>query len=84
METLLAPARGNRRSTGRQQPELNAQTPAFQFSSTVELAHSKGGHMWGRFKMERPNGSTFDVAIPTVVLESFDEGSVGNIEKTVE
>ncbi|VDO45367.1 unnamed protein product [Haemonchus placei] len=66
------------------QPELNAQTPAFQFSSTVELAHSKGGHMWGRFKMERPNGSTFDVAIPTVVLESFDESSVGNIEKTVE
>ncbi|KAK5975002.1 2-methoxy-6-polyprenyl-1 4-benzoquinol methylase mitochondrial [Trichostrongylus colubriformis] len=66
------------------QPELNVQTPAFQFSSTVELAHSKGGHMWGRFKMERPNGSTFDVAIPTVVLESFDEKSTGNVEKSVE
>ncbi|WKY00101.1 hypothetical protein Q1695_014739 [Nippostrongylus brasiliensis] len=66
------------------QPELNAQNPAFQFSSTVELAHSKGGHMWGRFKMERQNGSTFDVAIPTVVLESFDEKSAGNIEKSVE
>lgn len=66
------------------QPELNLQNPAFQFSSTVELAHSKGGHMWGRFKMERQNGSTFDVAIPTVVLESFDEKSTGSIEKSVE
>uniref|UniRef100_A0A1I7WJU9 ApaG domain-containing protein n=1 Tax=Heterorhabditis bacteriophora TaxID=37862 RepID=A0A1I7WJU9_HETBA len=35
------------------QPELNVHSPAFQFSSTVELPHSKGGHMWGRFKMER-------------------------------
>ncbi|KIH48273.1 hypothetical protein ANCDUO_21659 [Ancylostoma duodenale] len=67
-----------------QQPELNVQNPAFQFSSTVELAHSKGGHMWGRFRMERENGSTFDVAIPTVVLESFDERNAGNIEKSVE
>ncbi|RCN31567.1 hypothetical protein ANCCAN_22643 [Ancylostoma caninum] len=66
------------------QPELNVQNPAFQFSSTVELAHSKGGHMWGRFRMERENGSTFDVAIPTVVLESFDERNAGNIEKSVE
>ncbi|KAK6741168.1 hypothetical protein RB195_009181 [Necator americanus] len=66
------------------QPELNMQNPAFQFSSTVELAHSKGGHMWGRFRMERENGSTFDVAIPTVVLESFDEKNAGNIEKSVE
>lgn len=34
--------------------------------------------------MERQNGSTFDVAIPTVVLESFDEKSTGSIEKSVE
>lgn len=34
--------------------------------------------------MERENGSTFDVAIPTVVLESFDERNAGNIEKSVE
>lgn len=27
----------------------------------------------GRFKMERGNGSTFDAAIPTIMLESFDE-----------
>ncbi|KHJ75916.1 hypothetical protein OESDEN_24465 [Oesophagostomum dentatum] len=66
------------------QPELNIHTPAFQFSSTVELAHSKGGHMWGRFRMERENGSTFDVAIPTVVLESFDEKNAGNMEKSAE
>ncbi|CAD6188590.1 unnamed protein product [Caenorhabditis auriculariae] len=55
------------------QPELNAESPAFQFSSTIELKHSKGGHMWGRFKMERDNGVMFDVHIPTVVLESTDD-----------
>ncbi|CAB3403646.1 unnamed protein product [Caenorhabditis bovis] len=55
------------------QPELNVVSPAFQFSSTIELKHSKGGHMWGRFKMERENGVMFDVHIPTIVLESTDE-----------
>ncbi|CAI5446648.1 unnamed protein product [Caenorhabditis angaria] len=55
------------------QPELNVVSPAFQFSSTIELKHSKGGHMWGRFKMERENGVIFDVHIPTIVLESTDD-----------
>lgn len=55
------------------QPELNAATPAFQFSSTLELKHTKGGHMWGRFKMERENGVLFDVHIPTIVFESTEE-----------
>ncbi|CAI4232053.1 unnamed protein product [Auanema sp. JU1783] len=66
------------------QPELNVRSPAFQFSSTIELPHSKGGHMWGTFKMERENGSTFNVTIPTVVLESLEEKPVEVIDSMSE
>ncbi|CAJ0580731.1 unnamed protein product, partial [Mesorhabditis spiculigera] len=51
-------------------PELGMNRPSFQFSSTVEFPHSKGGHLWGRFKMEREDRSVFDVAIPSVLLDS--------------
>uniref|UniRef100_A0A183V8R6 ApaG domain-containing protein n=1 Tax=Toxocara canis TaxID=6265 RepID=A0A183V8R6_TOXCA len=54
-------------------PRLSPQEPAFQFSSTVDLPQPKGAHMWGKFKMERENGSCFDVTIPTIVLESHAE-----------
>ncbi|KAF8360071.1 tag-307, partial [Pristionchus pacificus] len=52
------------------QPELTAARPAFQFSSNVDLSQSKGGHMWGSFKMERENGQTFDVHIPAFQLDA--------------
>ncbi|GMS88453.1 hypothetical protein PENTCL1PPCAC_10628, partial [Pristionchus entomophagus] len=52
------------------QPELTVSRPAFQFSSNVDLAQSKGGHMWGSFKMERENGQTFDVSIPAFQLDA--------------
>lgn len=54
-------------------PRLSPQEPAFQFSSTINLPQPKGAHMWGKFKVEREDGSFFDVAIPTVVLESHSE-----------
>ncbi|CAJ0943090.1 unnamed protein product, partial [Mesorhabditis belari] len=58
------------------QPELSITQPAFQFSSTVEFPHPKGGHLWGKFKMERvEDRSLFDVAIPSIVLESDDTRS---------
>ncbi|GMT18911.1 hypothetical protein PFISCL1PPCAC_10208, partial [Pristionchus fissidentatus] len=52
------------------QPELTASRPAFQFSSNVDLTQSKGGHMWGSFKMERDNGQVFDVQIPAFQLDA--------------
>ncbi|GMR41589.1 hypothetical protein PMAYCL1PPCAC_11784, partial [Pristionchus mayeri] len=52
------------------QPELTAARPAFQFSSNVDLPQSKGGNMWGTFKMERENGQAFDVQIPHFHLDT--------------
>ncbi|KAK3750646.1 hypothetical protein QZH41_012819 [Actinostola sp. cb2023] len=55
-----------------QEPVLSPQQPAFQYSSHVSL-QAPSGHMWGTFRMERPDGSTFDVRIPPFSLESKDE-----------
>ncbi|GMR33500.1 hypothetical protein PMAYCL1PPCAC_03695, partial [Pristionchus mayeri] len=52
-------------------PELTADRPAFQFSSNVDLPQSKGGNMWGTFKMERENGQTFDVTLPVSQPSGF-------------
>uniref|UniRef100_A0A7E4W4L1 ApaG domain-containing protein n=1 Tax=Panagrellus redivivus TaxID=6233 RepID=A0A7E4W4L1_PANRE len=54
-------------------PRLTSQNPVLQFSSTVELSQPKGGHMWGRFTLERDDGSTFEVTVPTIALESHTE-----------
>uniref|UniRef100_A0AC34Q1M9 ApaG domain-containing protein n=1 Tax=Panagrolaimus sp. JU765 TaxID=591449 RepID=A0AC34Q1M9_9BILA len=54
-------------------PRLTAENPAFQFSSVVDLLQPKGGHMWGRFTMERQDGSTFEISIPTIALECHNE-----------
>nr|XP_039248462.1 polymerase delta-interacting protein 2-like isoform X1 [Styela clava] len=51
------------------EPVLSKQQPAFQYSSHVSL-HSPTGHMWGMFRMERPDGTQFDVRIPAYALES--------------
>ncbi|KXJ21843.1 polymerase delta-interacting protein 2 [Exaiptasia diaphana] len=55
-----------------QEPVLSPQQPAFQYSSHVSL-QAPSGHMWGTFRMERPDGSTFDVRIPPFSLESKQE-----------
>merc|ERR1712224_456680 len=52
-----------------QQPVLSSAEPAFQYSSHVSL-QSTSGHMWGTYRMERPNGSMFDIRIPPFTLES--------------
>jgi len=55
-----------------QEPFLNDEYPAFQYSSHVNL-QSPSGHMWGTFKMEKEDGSFFDVRIPSFYLESKEE-----------
>lgn len=51
-----------------QEPVLTPRSPAFQYSSHVSL-QSASGHMWGTFRMERQDGSTFDCKIPAFSLE---------------
>lgn len=55
-----------------QQPILSSTQPAFQYSSHVSL-QSASGHMWGTYRMERPDGSMFDIRIPPFSLESKDD-----------
>ncbi|CAD5216841.1 unnamed protein product [Bursaphelenchus okinawaensis] len=51
-------------------PRLTSTDPAYQFSSTVQLAQKKGGHLWGKFKLEKDDGTTIEVNMPTLLLES--------------
>jgi len=55
-----------------QEPTLEKENPAFQYSSHVSL-QAPSGHMWGTFKMERVDGTTFEIRIPPFNLESRDE-----------
>lgn len=55
-----------------QEPYLDTDHSVFQYSSHVNL-QAPSGHMWGTFKMEREDGSTFEVRIPSFYLESKDE-----------
>lgn len=52
-----------------QEPVLSPELPAFQYSSHVSL-EAPSGQMWGTFKMERRDGTTFDCNIPNFSLES--------------
>lgn len=54
------------------EPYLDTENSVFQYSSHVNL-QAPSGHMWGTFKMEREDGSTFEVRIPSFYLESKDE-----------
>jgi len=63
-----------------EEPILSAELPAFQYSSHVSL-QAPSGHMWGTYKMERRNGTSFDCKIPPFSLESKSEDGpqfVGN------
>lgn len=55
-----------------QQPILSPVEPAFQYGSHISL-QSPSGHMWGTYRMERPDGSKFDIRIPPFSLESKDD-----------
>ncbi|KAI6214966.1 hypothetical protein M3Y94_00330300 [Aphelenchoides besseyi] len=50
-------------------PRLSRDHPVFQFSSVVDVSQKKGAHMWGKLKLERQDGTSFDVNLPTVLLE---------------
>ncbi|ELU15129.1 hypothetical protein CAPTEDRAFT_164871 [Capitella teleta] len=54
------------------EPQFTKANPAFQYTSHVSL-QAPSGHMWGTFKMERPDGSTFECRIPPFSLESKHE-----------
>ena len=54
------------------EPYLNSDHPVFQYSSHVNL-QSPSGSMWGTFKMEKDDGTFFEVKIPTFYLDCKDE-----------
>jgi polymerase delta-interacting protein 2 len=56
-------------------PRLTAENPVYQFSTIVDLMNQKGGHMWGRFTMERDDASTFEIVMPTIPLECHTESA---------
>ncbi|KAI8739314.1 polymerase delta-interacting protein 2 [Biomphalaria glabrata] len=57
-----------------QEPVLSPEQPAFQYSSHVSL-QAPSGHMWGTYKMERRDGTSFDCKIPPFSLESKSDDS---------
>jgi len=61
-----------------QEPYLSPEQPAFQYSSHVSLQASSG-HMWGTYKMDRPDGTSFDCKIPPFSLESKSEDQGGDV-----
>ncbi|CAD5222272.1 unnamed protein product [Bursaphelenchus xylophilus] len=67
-------------------PRLSTADPAYQFSSTVQLLQKKGGHLWGKFKLEKEeDGTVFEVNMPTLLLESnSSQNSHGNNENVVQ
>ncbi|KAK2574280.1 polymerase delta-interacting protein 2 [Acropora cervicornis] len=54
------------------EPVLTPQEPAFQYTSHVSL-QAPSGNMWGKFRFERSDGSTFETPIPPFALESREE-----------
>ncbi|KAK2181757.1 hypothetical protein NP493_383g04063 [Ridgeia piscesae] len=54
------------------EPIFSKAQPAFQYTSHVSL-QAPSGHMWGTFKMEREDGTTFECRIPPFSLESRQE-----------
>jgi len=55
-----------------QEPVLAPQQPAFQYGSHVSL-QAPSGNMWGKFRFERADDSTFETPIPPFALESREE-----------
>ncbi|XP_065885083.1 polymerase delta-interacting protein 2-like [Dysidea avara] len=51
---------------------LSPRQPAFQYNSYACLS-SPSGHMWGTFRMERQDGSLFDIRIPPFFLHSKED-----------
>ncbi|CAD5121047.1 DgyrCDS9588 [Dimorphilus gyrociliatus] len=51
------------------EPVFTKTQPAFQYTSHISL-QAPSGHMWGTFKMEREDGSSFECRIPPFSLES--------------
>ncbi|VDK31862.1 unnamed protein product [Taenia asiatica] len=49
------------------QPLLSVQSPVFQYHSHVQVP-VPWAHMWGQFRLEKPNGTTVDVKIPVFPL----------------
>ncbi|KAI6241473.1 ApaG domain-containing protein [Aphelenchoides fujianensis] len=64
-------------------PRLTREYPAFQFSSVVDVNQRKGGHMWGKLKLEREDGSVFDVNLPTVLLETNGETGSNRVNENL-
>jgi len=62
-----------------QEPLLSPDQPAFQYSSHVSL-QAPSGHMWGTYKMERRDGSSFDCKIPPFSLESKSDETPHDFE----
>lgn len=54
------------------EPVFSKAQPAFQYTSHISL-QAPSGHMWGTFKMEREDSSTFECRIPPFSLESKQE-----------
>jgi hypothetical protein len=64
-------------------PILSLEHPAYQFSSTIDLPQKKGGHLWGRLAFQRGDSSTFEVELPTVVLETTENSSTHTSENAI-
>ncbi|XP_051528864.1 polymerase delta-interacting protein 2-like [Myxocyprinus asiaticus] len=60
------------------EPVLSEEQSAFQYSSHVSL-QAPSGHMWGSYRLERTNGTFFDVRIPPFSLESKKDDTPNNI-----
>lgn len=65
------------------EPELSRRQPAFQYSSHVMQRHPSG-HMWGTYKMEREDRTSFDCRIPSFSLESKRDENVDPIFSLLE
>lgn len=60
------------RGVAGQEPILSPQQPAFQYSSHISL-QAPSGNMWGKYRFERSDGSSFETPIPPFALDSREE-----------
>ncbi|XP_020624216.1 polymerase delta-interacting protein 2-like [Orbicella faveolata] len=69
------------RGVAGQEPILSPQQPAFQYSSHLSL-QAPSGNMWGKYRFERSDGSTFETPIPPFALDSREEDTPDSSGKT--
>uniref|UniRef100_A0AC35TSH6 ApaG domain-containing protein n=1 Tax=Rhabditophanes sp. KR3021 TaxID=114890 RepID=A0AC35TSH6_9BILA len=63
---------------------LPTKRPCIKFCRNVEIAHAKGGYLWGKLKFTKEDGTKFDFQISSVPLEPLGSRDYNRIDSNDE